>query len=295
MSYYTALLVLLLINIFYKVKSWRNFLHLQTGWAGLSCSTGVMTLTLLPPSGETKDILGTLLLRVLQVFVGLSFPYEGPAPLEALANGCIFLNPRLNPPKSRLNSEFFRNKPNIREVRNGISYNLELFWLTWTSMHSSIVVGSGTMFTAGDITAPLCRGHRRAVCVDGRYGQFYRCRESCQRYHQPDSKYVYIIIHIICYVISECVYSCVSVSISGRTVSSLWIHLWRDAPESQYPDWKTGWINLYWQERLRKLGSVNSSVLFTSFVCLSGLLFQHNKLAPTECAPGPQSNGQLFL
>lgn len=55
-------------------------------------------------------------LLVLQVFVGLSFPFEGPAPLEALANGCVFLNPRLNPPQSRLNSEFFKEKPNIREV-----------------------------------------------------------------------------------------------------------------------------------------------------------------------------------
>lgn len=53
---------------------------------------------------------------LLQVFVGLSFPYEGPAPLEALANGCIFLNPRLSPPQSSLNSEFFKGKPNTREV-----------------------------------------------------------------------------------------------------------------------------------------------------------------------------------
>lgn len=56
---------------------------------------------------------------VLQVFVGLSFPYEGPAPLEALANGCIFLNPKLKPPRTRLNSDFFKDKPNIREVRDG--------------------------------------------------------------------------------------------------------------------------------------------------------------------------------
>lgn len=140
---------------------------------------------------------------MLQVFVGLSFPYEGPAPLEALANGCIFLNPRLNPPQSRLNSEFFKEKPNIREVSNGVSYNAEWFLLTWTSMHFSIVVDSGTIFTVGDITAPLCRGHRRAICVDGRYGQFYRCGESCQRYHQPDSKYFHNIIYIVsglCYI-----------------------------------------------------------------------------------------------
>lgn len=57
-----------------------------------------------------------------QVFVGLSFPYEGPAPLEALANGCAFLNPRLDPPQSRLNSDFFKDKPTIREV---IATNLQ--------------------------------------------------------------------------------------------------------------------------------------------------------------------------
>ncbi|TWW80541.1 Alpha-1,6-mannosylglycoprotein 6-beta-N-acetylglucosaminyltransferase A [Takifugu flavidus] len=62
------------------------------------------------------------LLRESKVFVGLSFPFEGPAPLEALANGCVFLNPRLNPPQSRLNSEFFKEKPNIREVTSQHPY-----------------------------------------------------------------------------------------------------------------------------------------------------------------------------
>ncbi|XP_013880322.1 alpha-1,6-mannosylglycoprotein 6-beta-N-acetylglucosaminyltransferase A [Austrofundulus limnaeus] len=62
------------------------------------------------------------LLRQSKVFVGLSFPYEGPAPLEALANGCIFLNPRLNPPQSSLNSEFFKGKPNTREVTSQHPY-----------------------------------------------------------------------------------------------------------------------------------------------------------------------------
>ncbi|XP_076602989.1 alpha-1,6-mannosylglycoprotein 6-beta-N-acetylglucosaminyltransferase A-like isoform X1 [Chaetodon auriga] len=62
------------------------------------------------------------LLRQSKVFVGLSFPYEGPAPLEALANGCPFLNPRLHPPQSRLNSDFFKDKPNIREVASQNPY-----------------------------------------------------------------------------------------------------------------------------------------------------------------------------
>ncbi|XP_071328726.1 alpha-1,6-mannosylglycoprotein 6-beta-N-acetylglucosaminyltransferase A-like [Trachinotus anak] len=62
------------------------------------------------------------LLRQSKVFVGLSFPYEGPAPLEALANGCAFLNPRLHPPQSSLNSQFFQGKPNIREVTSQHPY-----------------------------------------------------------------------------------------------------------------------------------------------------------------------------
>lgn len=53
---------------------------------------------------------------ILQLFVGLGFPYEGPAPLEAIANGCAFLNPKFNPPKSSKNTDFFKGKPTLREV-----------------------------------------------------------------------------------------------------------------------------------------------------------------------------------
>ncbi|XP_040004991.1 alpha-1,6-mannosylglycoprotein 6-beta-N-acetylglucosaminyltransferase A-like [Xiphias gladius] len=62
------------------------------------------------------------LLRQSKVFVGLSFPYEGPAPLEALANGCVFLNPRLHPPQSSLNTQFFKGKPNLRELTSQHPY-----------------------------------------------------------------------------------------------------------------------------------------------------------------------------
>ena len=31
----------------------------------------------------------------VKVFVGLGFPYEGPAALEAVANGCYFINPKV--------------------------------------------------------------------------------------------------------------------------------------------------------------------------------------------------------
>ncbi|KAM6979069.1 alpha-1,6-mannosylglycoprotein 6-beta-N-acetylglucosaminyltransferase A-like isoform 1-T2 [Tautogolabrus adspersus] len=72
--------------------------------------------------GIIKGIEVQTLLRQSKVFVGLSFPYEGPAPLEALANGCAFLNPRLHPPQSSLNSQFFKGKPNIRELTSQHPY-----------------------------------------------------------------------------------------------------------------------------------------------------------------------------
>uniref|UniRef100_A0A3Q2CFP4 alpha-1,6-mannosyl-glycoprotein 6-beta-N-acetylglucosaminyltransferase n=1 Tax=Cyprinodon variegatus TaxID=28743 RepID=A0A3Q2CFP4_CYPVA len=56
------------------------------------------------------------LLRKAKLFIGFGFPYEGPAPLEAIANGCIFLQPKFQPPHSSLNHEFFRGKPTSRQV-----------------------------------------------------------------------------------------------------------------------------------------------------------------------------------
>ncbi|NXC84385.1 MGT5B acetylglucosaminyltransferase, partial [Cercotrichas coryphoeus] len=56
------------------------------------------------------------LLRKAKLFIGFGFPYEGPAPLEAIANGCVFLQARFQPPHSSLNHEFFRGKPTSREA-----------------------------------------------------------------------------------------------------------------------------------------------------------------------------------
>lgn len=58
----------------------------------------------------------TIAASPLQLFIGFGFPYEGPAPLEAIANGCVFLQSRFSPPHSSLNHEFFRGKPTSREV-----------------------------------------------------------------------------------------------------------------------------------------------------------------------------------
>eukprot|EP00064_Thunnus_orientalis_P023332 superscaffoldBa00008699_g23568 len=57
-----------------------------------------------------------------KLFIGFGFPYEGPAPLEAIANGCIFLQPKFQPPHSSLNHEFFRGKPTSREVSSQHPY-----------------------------------------------------------------------------------------------------------------------------------------------------------------------------
>lgn len=57
------------------------------------------------------------LLRQAKIFVGLGFPYEGPAPLEAIANGAVFLNPIFKVPKGRRTDKFFADKPTLREVR----------------------------------------------------------------------------------------------------------------------------------------------------------------------------------
>lgn len=67
---------------------------------------------------ETTCVLNVTLYFFIfsQLFMGLGFPYEGPAPLEAIANGCVFLQPKFNPPRSSLNHEFFRGKPTSREV-----------------------------------------------------------------------------------------------------------------------------------------------------------------------------------
>ncbi|XP_051570296.1 alpha-1,6-mannosylglycoprotein 6-beta-N-acetylglucosaminyltransferase B-like [Myxocyprinus asiaticus] len=62
------------------------------------------------------------LLRKAKLFMGFGFPYEGPAPLEAIANGCIFLQPKFHSPRSSLNHEFFRGKPTSREVSSQHPY-----------------------------------------------------------------------------------------------------------------------------------------------------------------------------
>ena len=66
------------------------------------------------------------LLRRSKVFLGLGFPLEGPAPLEAVANGAVFINHQFKPPKSRHTFKFFEDKPTNRELNSQSPY-LERF------------------------------------------------------------------------------------------------------------------------------------------------------------------------
>ncbi|KAK5984258.1 hypothetical protein GCK32_005096 [Trichostrongylus colubriformis] len=62
------------------------------------------------------------LLESASIFVGLGFPFEGPAPLEAVAHGAVFINPKFEPPKNRLNTAFFRDKPTLRKFTSQSPY-----------------------------------------------------------------------------------------------------------------------------------------------------------------------------
>ncbi|PFX27445.1 Alpha-1,6-mannosylglycoprotein 6-beta-N-acetylglucosaminyltransferase A [Stylophora pistillata] len=67
----------------------------------------------------------TTLLSLFQsskVFVGLGMPFEGPAALEALANGCFFINPKFTPAYDRLNHGFFAGKPMDRKITSQNPY-----------------------------------------------------------------------------------------------------------------------------------------------------------------------------
>ncbi|PAA50005.1 hypothetical protein BOX15_Mlig016412g4 [Macrostomum lignano] len=56
------------------------------------------------------------------IFVGLGFPYEHPAPLEAASLGLPFLNLRFKPPLDRTNSDYLREIPVSRKLRSQDPY-----------------------------------------------------------------------------------------------------------------------------------------------------------------------------
>ncbi|XP_009859453.2 alpha-1,6-mannosylglycoprotein 6-beta-N-acetylglucosaminyltransferase A-like [Ciona intestinalis] len=64
------------------------------------------------------------LLRKTKVFVGMGFPYEGPAPLEAIANGAVFLNVNFKQgsPSYVKATNFFKGKPTSRQLTSQHPY-----------------------------------------------------------------------------------------------------------------------------------------------------------------------------
>ncbi|XP_061090213.1 alpha-1,6-mannosylglycoprotein 6-beta-N-acetylglucosaminyltransferase A-like [Conger conger] len=112
------------VDSFWKdKKDYLDIIHRYTEVHGTVHGTSTVHL---PAYVKNHGILSgrdlQLLLRETKLFVGLSFPYEGPAPLEAIANGCTFLNPKFNPPKSSKNTDFFKGKPTLRELTSQHPY-----------------------------------------------------------------------------------------------------------------------------------------------------------------------------
>ena len=68
--------------------------------------------------GET---LKTLMLQS-KLFVGLGFPYEGPGPIEAMAAGTVYIQPKYDVPRNRENSDFFALKPTFRKLTSQSPY-----------------------------------------------------------------------------------------------------------------------------------------------------------------------------
>uniref|UniRef100_A0A8C6WXB1 alpha-1,6-mannosyl-glycoprotein 6-beta-N-acetylglucosaminyltransferase n=1 Tax=Neogobius melanostomus TaxID=47308 RepID=A0A8C6WXB1_9GOBI len=94
------------------------------------------------PQHELQQVL-----RKAKLFIGFGFPYEGPAPLEAIANGCIFLQPKFNPPHSSYNHDFFKGKPTSRVVASqhpyaeqfiGRPHVLTMDFGNWTTFNETI-------------------------------------------------------------------------------------------------------------------------------------------------------------
>ena len=62
------------------------------------------------------------LLSKSNVFIGVGFPYEGPGPLEGMANGVVYLQPKYSIPINKLNNQFWKNKPTLRKLTSQNPY-----------------------------------------------------------------------------------------------------------------------------------------------------------------------------
>ncbi|CAB3408837.1 unnamed protein product [Caenorhabditis bovis] len=66
------------------------------------------------------------LLDDVHLFFGLGFPLEGPAPLEAIAHGAIFINAHFDVAKNRINYKFLGEKPTFRQYTSQCPYMEEI-------------------------------------------------------------------------------------------------------------------------------------------------------------------------
>lgn len=62
------------------------------------------------------------LLKKAKLFVGMGYPYDGPGPFEALAEGTVFLQSKFLEAKNRENDIFFRRKPTSRSITSQHMY-----------------------------------------------------------------------------------------------------------------------------------------------------------------------------
>ncbi|XP_019858888.1 PREDICTED: alpha-1,6-mannosylglycoprotein 6-beta-N-acetylglucosaminyltransferase B-like [Amphimedon queenslandica] len=69
---------------------------------------------------KQKDMIK--LLQESRLFVGMGAPYEGPGPLEAIANGCAFIQPKISPPINKHNNGYFHGKPTDRLYTSQVPY-----------------------------------------------------------------------------------------------------------------------------------------------------------------------------
>lgn len=147
-------------------------------------------------------------------------------------------------------------------------------WTSHTSPKTSVNWATKYLpcsFFLGDIPASLCWGHRRALCMDGRYAQLHWCGESSHCYPQPDCKHF---LNVMSYLSTFCksYNSCRFCEyVPDWALHSLWVYLWGDAPEGQHPYWKTGWWSVSWGARgIRFIIRPNKKrlVTFESHLCL---------------------------
>ncbi|XP_046860025.1 alpha-1,6-mannosylglycoprotein 6-beta-N-acetylglucosaminyltransferase A-like isoform X2 [Xenia sp. Carnegie-2017] len=108
----------------------REFLDIIHEKFEIHATTGGLPLgqvkNYLPEYVVNHGVVGSaILLKLLKestIFIGLGFPYEGPAPLEAIAQGCFFINPKFKTARNRENTPFFKGKPTFRALTSQHPY-----------------------------------------------------------------------------------------------------------------------------------------------------------------------------